>query len=194
MENLPDGSPLCMGPPSQTTITLPRQTLHERYAGNPRPARHLRSYADTSASKAPIAVALARSSRRPLPRPSPDARPWSLESASFHEAPACVAPAATSKSRFRRSKPDGHADAGHFFYPRPLLAQPASNLPLVPLAGLPLRLLGSDSTLGQPLIDVVRMELLAKLALDQLASPAVRSTVRWENRTRAASLRNHRST
>src|SRR5208283_2029696 len=96
---------------------------------------------------------------------------WSLGSVCVREAPACVAPAATSKSRFRRSKLDGHADAGHFFYPWPLLAQPAADFPLVLFAGLPLRLLGSNSTLGQPLIDVVRMKLLAELASNQLGHP-----------------------
>src|SRR3990170_1554413 len=134
-------------------------------------ARCSRTPADRCASIAPTDLAGARGSTRPPTKPFHGAPPWFSRWASSPPATACGERAATSRSRFRRSKRYGHAGAAHFFYPRPLLALPATDFPLVPLAGLPLRFLRRDPSLRQPLIDVARMEPHVKPATDQCRHP-----------------------
>jgi len=126
-----------------------------------------RSFAEMFSNKAPSDDVSAKSSRRPSPKLSRDEMPWVSGGEFSREAPACGEPAATSKSRFRRSKRYAHADAGRFFYSRPLLAQPSPHFAVVPLAGLPLRFLRRNATLGQPLIEIMRMKLFAECSLNQ---------------------------
>jgi len=121
-----------------------------------------------SANRGPDVSGGEKGSARRSPKPVPGGCPWSSGWAFGPLAPAYVGPAATSRSRFRRSSRGALADAAPFFYPRPLLAQPPANLPLVALAGLPRRLLRGDVPLRQPLVEIAGMELLAKRPRDQL--------------------------
>jgi hypothetical protein len=134
---------------------------------NPPTAPRLRNFAERFSSKALSDDFSEKSSMRPSPKLFHDAKLLFSRSEFFREAPACVERAATSKSRFRRSKRGMHADAWRFFYSRPILAQPVSHDSLVPLAGLPLRLLRRDAAFGQPLIDIMRMKFFAELASNQ---------------------------
>jgi hypothetical protein len=136
-----------------------------------RPGSCLQSYADMCASKGRGDDAEGKWSKPRWRKPVPDGTPWSSRRGFFLKAPTCAAPAATSKSRFHRSKRGAHADAGRFFYPRPLLAEPAADFPFVPLAGATGGLLRRDSPLGQPLIDVPRMKRHPKLSVNQIRHP-----------------------
>lgn len=133
----------------------------------PQTAPHSRNFAERFSSTVPSDDFLEKSSRRPSPKPFHDEKPLFSGSEFSREAPTCGERAATLKSRFRRLKRYAHADAWRFFYSRPLLAKPVPHDSLVSFAGLPLRLLRRDAAFGQPLIDIMRMKLFAKLALNQ---------------------------
>jgi hypothetical protein len=148
--------------------SLDRASAATNNAGISPIARCLYTREDNCASTAPGDDAGVTRSRRPIARLFRDGRPWCEGKESFRAAPACVEQAGTSKTRFHRLKPDGHAAAQHFFYSRPILPHPAPNLPVVPFARPALGLLRRDSSLSQPLIDVIWVELHPECSADQL--------------------------
>jgi hypothetical protein len=150
-------------------------------------ARCSHTRADNCANTSPGDDAEARCLWQPRAKLFHGGLSWDAGKEFFRAAPACVEPAGTSKTRFRRSKPDAHAAAQHFFYSRPLLPQPASDLSVVPFAGPPLGLLRGDPPLGQPLIDVPRMKFHPQLPPDQIrharSGPKFRGVAELRGRT-----------
>jgi len=134
--------------------------------GNLPHAPDSRSSSDRFGSRARGDAVVGRSSMPRWPRPARGGRPTSSARESVRAAQACDGPAVKARSRFRRSGPDTHAAAPHFFYPRPLLAQPALHFVFVLLTGSEARLLRRDPPFGEPLIEVPRMKLDPPLAVD----------------------------
>jgi hypothetical protein len=148
----------------------PRSRLHEgESASDAKSLPHapgLQKPSDRCGSKAPTDADAERSSAPQWPKLARDGRPMSSVSEFVHAAIACDEPAATAKSRFRRSGPSALVAALLFFYLRPLLVQPAMHFGFVLLAGLESRLLRRNVPFGQPLIEITRMECDRPLTLN----------------------------